>query len=82
MKHARFEKLVAEAKKSIQEISPQETAAALDRGDTLLIERVDDSRDNRSLHGLQRSLIANMVTGVSDGFSKDLEIVGLGGDAC
>jgi large subunit ribosomal protein L6 len=47
-------------------------------GDTLLVERVDDSRDNRSLHGLQRSLIANMFTGVSDGFSKDLEIVGVG----
>jgi large subunit ribosomal protein L6 len=47
-------------------------------GDTLLVERVDDSRGNRSLHGLQRSLIANMVTGVSDGFSKDLEIVGVG----
>ena len=46
--------------------------------DTLVVERVDDSRDNRSLHGLQRSLIANMVTGVSEGFSKDLEIVGVG----
>ena len=46
--------------------------------DTLIVERVDDTRSNRSLHGLQRSLIANMVTGVSDGFSKDLEIVGVG----
>ena len=46
--------------------------------DTLTVERVDDSRGNRSLHGLQRSLIANMVTGVSEGFSKDLEIVGVG----
>ena len=36
--HARFEKLVGEAKKNIQEISPQETAAALERGDTLLID--------------------------------------------
>ena len=36
--HARFEKLVAEAKKKIQEISPQDTAAALKRGDTLLID--------------------------------------------
>ena len=46
--------------------------------DVLNVERVDDTRENRSLHGLQRSLIANMVTGVSDGFSKDLEIVGVG----
>jgi len=38
MKHARFEKLVADAKRNIQEISPQETAAALERGDTLLID--------------------------------------------
>jgi len=38
MQHARFEKLVADAKKNIQEISPQETAAALKRGETLLID--------------------------------------------
>jgi rhodanese-related sulfurtransferase len=38
MEHTRFEKLVADAKRNIQEISPQETAAALDRGDTLLID--------------------------------------------
>ncbi len=47
-------------------------------GDTLLVTRVDDSRSNRSLHGLQRSLVANMVIGVSDGFTKELEIVGVG----
>ena len=46
--------------------------------DELTVERVDDARTNRSLHGLQRTLIANMVTGVSEGFSKDLEIVGVG----
>ena len=46
--------------------------------DVLSVARVDDSRSNRSLHGLQRSLIANMVTGVSDGFVKELEIVGVG----
>jgi large subunit ribosomal protein L6 len=47
-------------------------------GDALVVTRADDSRTNRSLHGLQRSLIANMVTGVSDGFVKELEIVGVG----
>jgi len=46
--------------------------------DTLVVERVDDTRGNRSLHGLQRTLIANMVTGVSEGFTKELEIVGVG----
>jgi large subunit ribosomal protein L6 len=47
-------------------------------GDALNVTRADDSRSNRSLHGLQRSLIANMVIGVSDGFAKELEIVGVG----
>ena len=47
-------------------------------GETLVVTRADDTRANRSLHGLQRSLIANMVTGVSDGFVKELEIVGVG----
>jgi large subunit ribosomal protein L6 len=47
-------------------------------GDTLTVTRADDSRSNRSLHGLQRTLIANMVTGVSAGFEKELEIVGVG----
>ena len=46
--------------------------------DVLNVERIDDTRENRSLHGLQRSLIANMVTGVSEGFAKELEIVGVG----
>jgi rhodanese-related sulfurtransferase len=47
MQHARFEKLVSEAKKIIQEISPQETAAALERGDTLIIDvrDVDEWRE-------------------------------------
>ncbi len=44
----------------------------------LLVERTDDQRQNRALHGLTRSLVANMVTGVTDGFRKDLEIVGVG----
>jgi large subunit ribosomal protein L6 len=44
----------------------------------LLVERPDDERRNRALHGLTRSLIANMVTGVTAGFTKDLEIVGVG----
>jgi large subunit ribosomal protein L6 len=47
-------------------------------GDTLVVERPDDQRQNRALHGLTRSLVANMVSGVTDGFSKELEIVGVG----
>ena len=44
----------------------------------LLVERPDDERANRALHGLTRSLIQNMVTGVTAGFTKELEIVGVG----
>jgi large subunit ribosomal protein L6 len=44
----------------------------------LVVERPDDERENRSLHGLTRSLVNNMVIGVTDGFNKDLEIVGVG----
>ncbi len=42
------------------------------------VTRPSDARQHRSLHGLTRTLIANMVTGVSQGFSKNLEIVGVG----
>jgi large subunit ribosomal protein L6 len=45
---------------------------------TLLVERPDDQRHNRALHGLTRSLVNNMVVGVSAGFTKELEIVGVG----
>ena len=45
---------------------------------TLTVERPDDERESRSLHGLTRSLVNNMVVGVTSGFSKELEIVGVG----
>jgi large subunit ribosomal protein L6 len=45
---------------------------------TLLVERPDDQRQNRSLHGLVRSLVFNMVEGVTKGFTKELEIQGVG----
>jgi len=45
---------------------------------TLLVERPNDERENRSLHGLSRTLVNNMVIGVTDGFTKELEIVGVG----
>ena len=47
-------------------------------GAQLVVERPDDEREHRALHGLTRSLVNNMVVGVTDGFSKDLEIVGVG----
>ncbi len=45
---------------------------------TLTVSRPSDSKVHRSLHGLTRSLLANMVEGVSNGFEKNLEIVGVG----
>ena len=44
----------------------------------LIVQRPNDERDNRALHGLTRSLVNNMVVGVTDGFRKNLEIVGVG----
>ena len=48
------------------------------REDTLTVSRPTDDRVHRSLHGLTRSLLANMVEGVTDGFERTLEIVGVG----
>ena len=47
-------------------------------GEEILVERPDDERQNRALHGLTRSLVNNMVVGVSEGFSKELQIIGVG----
>jgi large subunit ribosomal protein L6 len=45
---------------------------------TIVIERPSESKTHKSLHGLYRALIANMVTGVSQGYKKQLELVGVG----
>jgi large subunit ribosomal protein L6 len=52
----------------------------IDRNETgeLVVARPDDERESRSLHGLNRTLVANMITGVSAGYSKTLEIQGTG----
>ena len=47
-------------------------------GDLLHVERPDDERRNRAMHGLTRSLVNNMVVGVSEGFKKELQIIGVG----
>jgi large subunit ribosomal protein L6 len=47
-------------------------------GNVLVIERPDDERKIRALHGLTRALMANMVSGVKDGFERKLEIIGIG----
>ena len=47
-------------------------------GAVVTVKRPDDEKMNRSLHGLSRTLIANMVTGVTQGYSKNLEVLGVG----
>lgn len=47
-------------------------------GEAIVVERPNDERRNRALHGLSRSLLNNMVIGVTSGFNKELEIVGVG----
>jgi len=62
---------------TLEHEAPESISIARD-GDELVVTRPDDERANRALHGLTRSLVANMVTGVSSGFTRDLEIVGVG----
>jgi large subunit ribosomal protein L6 len=47
-------------------------------GEVLVVERPTDERQDRAMHGLVRSLVNNMVIGVTDGFTKELEIIGVG----
>ena len=47
-------------------------------GNEILVTRPNDEKENRALHGLTRTLIANMVEGVANGFSKELEVNGVG----
>ncbi|MGL5922597.1 50S ribosomal protein L6 [Chroococcidiopsis sp.] len=54
------------------------TVTVEQEGDTILVKRHDESRLSRQLHGLSRTLVANMVDGVSQGFQKRLEIQGVG----
>jgi len=59
-----------------KEIKPEITVRQ--EGAEILVERNNDSKPSRSLHGLSRTLVANMVTGVTAGFTKELEIHGVG----
>ena len=52
-------------------------AIAVEEGN-VVVSRPDDEKESKALHGLTRTLISNMVTGVSEGFTKDLEVIGVG----
>lgn len=60
------------------EFSVPEPITAKVEGDEVLVERPDDTRTAKSLHGLSRTLVNNMIVGVTQGYQKDLEIVGTG----
>jgi len=57
---------------------PEGVELSRDDDGAVVVARTGDSRDERSRHGLVRALVANMVQGVSDGYSKALELVGVG----
>src|SRR5690554_7399712 len=59
-----------------RELAPQMRIVREDG--VLRVERPDDAKESRQLHGLTRTLIANMVTGVTSGYRKGLEITGVG----
>jgi large subunit ribosomal protein L6 len=59
-----------------RDITVEQTSG--DNGDQLVVSRPTDRGEHRALHGLTRTLVANMVVGVTDGFSKNLEIQGVG----
>jgi large subunit ribosomal protein L6 len=68
---------VTGSKGTMEHSMPEVIDASLD-GDVLVVARTSESRQARSLHGLTRSLLSNMIEGVETGFRKDLEIRGVG----
>lgn len=58
------------------ELRPEVKAEKVDN--TVVVTRINDDRKSRSLHGLSRTLVANAINGVKNGFTKKLEIVGVG----
>ena len=64
-------------KGELTQTMPEGVSIAVD-GDEVVVTRDGETRDQRSRHGLVRSLVANMVEGVTNGYSKKLEMVGVG----
>lgn len=64
-------------KGKLARVVPQRLSIQIQDG-TVLVKRASDIKTDKSLHGMMRTLIANMIKGVTDGYSKDLEIIGVG----
>lgn len=65
------------AKGELSQILNEKISVAIE-GDTITLDRVDESKESKSMHGLYRSLIDNMITGVSTGYRKEMELIGVG----
>ena len=65
------------SKGELEYTAPVSMTVKLD-GNVITVSRPDDAKEHRSLHGMTRAIINNMVVGVSEGYSKKLEIVGVG----
>lgn len=72
------QRVVVEGAKSTLSFALPEAISVKLGNQTLTVERANDEKSVKALHGLSRALIANMVLGVTAGFSKELEIVGVG----
>ncbi len=68
---------VKSSKATLEQMLPEQISAER-QGDTVVFTRRDESRNSKALHGLSRALVNNMVVGVSDGFSRQLDILGVG----
>ncbi|AWH92671.1 50S ribosomal protein L6 [Dietzia lutea] len=64
-------------KGELTQVLPEPISVTIE-DNTITVNRPDDHRDNRSLHGLSRSLVNNMVVGVTEGYKQDMEIFGVG----
>ncbi len=65
------------SKGTLSQVIPEGIEVSVEQG-AVSVSRLDDSRQQRSLHGLTRALVNNMVVGVSEGFTKELNIIGVG----
>jgi large subunit ribosomal protein L6 len=71
------EVIVKGPKGELRQVMDRDIALKIE-GDQILVERPTDQIRHRALHGLYRSLVANMIVGVTEGFKKELELVGVG----
>ena len=71
-------KIEVSGKKGSHSVSIHENIKVVNESNTLTFTRIDDSIISRSMHGTTRQIINNMIVGISEGFRKNLEIVGVG----